>query len=597
MKHTLWSLSRRYLSTHKFLFMAALMCGVIYGLMSGFGLPVIFEKVFRQIFEDTENSYTCGQILWIAGLIPVGFFIRGIFGYLSTYGMNRCGLEILNHLRADIFAKLQAMPLSFFEQKHSGDLVNRVVNDPKTIQDVLLEIASEFFKQPLQMLAAFVGLIYLSIKNGDFVLLTVFLLTLPVCFVPVRLLRYRVKESSRCMQRAEAEVTECVVENLRAAQEIRTFLLEKSALDKAKGVMYRLANRIQTVVQWQKLQQPLMEIVTAVILAIIFIYAYYGHIPFSVFSSMGTALYFAFDPIKKMSNTLGQVHRSTGALERIVEILEMPMEIQSPGKDAYANAIKGEFTFQGVDFIYERLMDATKALQGINLTFSAGKWSALVGPSGAGKSTLIKLLPRLYDVSGGCILLDGIDLRRWSLENLRSQIAVVSQNPVLFNDTIANNLKLGCPEADDAAVIEAAKAAYAHEFILAAGGYHAWVGENGNRFSGGQRQRLAIARAFLKNAPVLILDEATSALDSESEFYIRKAIDRLTVGKTVIAIAHRISTIQNAHCIYLFDGGRFICQGTHAALLKTSESYRQLVEKQLLDTESEEGVCALEVAL
>ncbi|MDR1255131.1 MAG: ABC transporter ATP-binding protein/permease [Puniceicoccales bacterium] len=590
MQHTLGSLSRRYLSTHKFLFMAALMCGVVYGLMSGFGLPVVFEKVFRQIFEDTENTYTCGQILWIAGLIPIGFLIRGVFGYLSTYWMNRCGLEILNHLRADIFAKLQAMPLSFFEQKHSGDLVNRVVNDPKTIQDVLLEIASEFFKQPLQMLAAFVGLTYLSIKNGDFVLLTVFLLALPICFVPVRLLRYRVKESSRCMQYAEAEVTECVVENLRAAQEIRTFLMEKSALGKAKTVMHRLANRIQAVVQWQKLQQPLMEIVTAAILAIIFIYAYYKRIPFSVFSSMGTALYFAFDPIKKISNTLSQVHRSTGALERIVEVLEMPLEIQSPEKDPYTNTLKGEFTFQEVDFIYERSVDATKTLEGINLTFSAGKWNALVGPSGAGKSTLIKLLPRLYDVNGGCILLDGIDLRRWSLESLRSQIAIVSQNPVLFNDTIANNLKLGCPEAGDAAVIEAAKAAYAHKFILAAGGYHAWVGENGNRFSGGQRQRLAIARAFLKDAPVLILDEATSALDSESEFYIRKAIERLTVGKTVVAIAHRISTIQNAHCIYLFDAGRFICQGTHTALLKTSELYRQLVEKQLLGTESEEGI-------
>ena len=582
MKISLWHLSKKYLSAHKLLFSVALICGIVYGLMSGLGIPVIFEKVFRQIFEDRTGAYTIGQILWIAALVPIGFLVRGIFGYLNTYWMNRCGLAILCQLRVDIFAKLQQLPLEFFSTKTSGDLVNRVINDPKTIQDVLLEMASEFFKQPLQIVAAFIGLIYLSVKSCDIVLLFIFLFALPMCFIPVRLLRRRVKDSSRLMQQAEANVTECVVENLRAVQEIRAFLLEKAAIKKTKTSMTALSERTQMVVQWQKMQQPFMEIVTAMVIAFIFIYAYYKRIPFSVFSAMGTALYFAFDPIKKISNTFGQIHRATGALERIIEILEMPVEIQSPVHNARTARVKGEFIFKSVDFAYKNSQAGEKVLQDINLIFSVGDMHAIVGPSGAGKSTLIRLLLRLYDVTSGQILLDGADLRQWSLVSLRKQIAYVSQRPVLFNTTIADNLRMAYPEADDRQLMEAAKAAYAHEFILSAGGYDRRVGENGNCFSVGQQQRLAIARAFLKNAPVLILDEATSALDAESEFYIREAMQKLVAGKTVISIAHKFSTIQNANCIYLMDKGRLLAHGTHVELMKKSELYRQLVNKQQL---------------
>ncbi len=584
MKNSLWHLSRKYLSTHKWLFAIALLCGMIYGLMSGLGLPVIFEKVFRQIFENPDKSYRLSQILWIAALVPLGFFVRGVFGYLNTYWMNRFGLEILLQLRSDIFAKLQQLPLDFFSRKSSGDLVNRVINDPKTLQDVLSEIASEFFKQPLQVVAAFIGLIYLSVKSCDMVLLLIFAFALPICFIPVKLLRCRVKDNSRLMQQAEADVTECVVENLRAVQEIRTFLLEDFARSKSKRVMSVLSERIQTVVQWQKMQQPMMEIVTAGIIAVIFIYAYYRHIPFSVFSAMGTALYFAFDPIKKISNTLGQIHRSTGALERIVEILETPIEIQSPAHNAHVATIKGEFVFKAVGFAYKNTRAQTAVLHDLNLQFSAGRVHAIVGPSGAGKSTLIRLLPRLYDVTSGQIVLDGEDLRQWSLISLRRQLSYVPQSPVLFNASIADNLRVACPEADEKQLVEAAKAAFAHEFILAAGGYDVLVGENGNRFSVGQRQRLAIARAFLKNAPVLILDEATSALDAESEFYIHKAMERLIEGKTVISIAHKLSTIQNADCIYVIDQGHLVNQGTHNDLMGNCTLYQQLVQKQSLSS-------------
>ena len=580
-KVSLLSLCIHYLSHRKFLFICAVICGGIYGLMSGLGLPLIFEKVFKNIFENPED-YNMSTVLFIAAMVPLGFFVRGLFGYLSTFWMNRCGLEVLTELRSDIFKKLQYLPLSFFEKKASGDLIHRVVSDPKSVQDVLLEMASEAIKQPLQMIMAFVGLIYFSIKHCDAALLGIFLVAIPICFLPVRLLRSRVKNNSRLMQQAEAEVTACVSENLQAAQEIRNFCMEERALARIKAIMQKLTKRIELMVMWQKMQQPLMEVVSAGIISVIFIYAYWKKIPFSIFSAMGTALYFAFDPIKKITNLIGSMQRTTGALERIVDILNQPLSIQSPQAGFKTNTCDGSFQLENVCFKYATSEE--NVLNAINLEISSKQFCALVGPSGAGKSTFIKLLPRLYDVSSGSIRCNGVELREWDLEALRKQIAIVSQATVLFNDSIFNNLRIGKPEASDAEVIEAAKLAYAHDFIMEAGGYDVMIGENGNRFSGGQRQRLAIARAFLKNAPILVLDEATSALDSESEFCIKKAIEKIAENKTVIAIAHRISTIQNADCIFVFDQGNLVGQGTHNRLLEENKLYQQLVAKQLLNT-------------
>lgn len=578
MEATLGRLCLRYLFSHKRLFFLAFTCGCVYGLTSGLGLPLIFEKVFRKIFEDPQ-IYSWATIVGIALLIPSGFFIRGLFGYLSTFWMNRCGLEILTALRADIFQKLQYLPLSFFEKKTAGDLIHRVVTDPKTLQEVLLEIASESIKQPLQMIAAFISLIYLSIKHCDLVLLSIFLVAIPICFLPVRLLRSRVKNNSRIMQQTEAEVTTCVAENLQASQEIRTFNLEQTALQKIKAIMQRLADRIQGVVRWQKMQQPLMEIVSSSLIGVIFIYAYLRQVPFSVFSAMGTALYFAFDPIKKITNLMGMIQRSTGAFERIIDIIDMPVALKSPQKNAYKGESDGSFQLNQVSFAYG---GEDCVLKDVSLEIEAKKFYALVGPSGAGKSTLLKLLPRLYDATQGTISFGQVPLPQWDLTVLRQQIAVVPQSPVLFNGTLLENLRIGNPQATLEEVIQAAKMAYAHEFILEAGGYDAPIGENGNRFSGGQRQRLALARAFIKNAPVLLLDEATSALDSESEYFIKKTMENLAKTKTVIAIAHRISTIQNADHILLFDKGQLVSQGTHTQLFQTNTLYHHLVEKQLL---------------
>jgi subfamily B ATP-binding cassette protein MsbA len=568
------------LGPHRRRFFAALIFGIIYGGASGFGIPVIFQRVFRQIFETGEASYSTVQIVSLALLIPVAFFVRGLFGFFSTYWMTRCGLAVLQGLRGDIFAHLQRLHLQYFDAHQSGDLINRVVSDPRALQDLILEIAAELFKQPLQMTAAFVALVYLSIQMRDIFLLLIFLLLIPLCFFPVRLLRRHVKQCGRAMQAAEGEMTQRVSENLRTAQEVRAFGLENLEIDRLRRAMCSFSHFVLEITRWQKMQQPVMEVLSAVILSIIFVYAYFQRIPFSAFSAMGMGLYFAFDPIKKINSIVTQIHRATGSLERIFDVVEAPVAIVDP-EDPIPLRLSGAVEFRDVTFRY----GCQDILRGVSFAVAPRTTCALVGPSGAGKTTLIRLIPRLYDVSGGQVCLDGVDIRQLSLLELRDQIGFVPQQTVLLNDTVANNIRMGRREASDDEVVAAAKAAYAHDFLSRLEcGYDTCVGDGGNLLSGGQRQRVAIARALIRDSRILILDEATSALDAESEDSVKRALEHMASRRTIVVVAHRLSTVQNADQIVVIDGGLCVASGTHGDLLVRCALYAGWVERQGLKT-------------
>lgn len=323
---------------------------------------------------------------------------------------------------------------------------------------------------------------------------------------------------------------------------------------------------------------PVIEIISSIGIAITFVYAYKIRLPLDSFLAIVAALVVSYDPVKKLGALSNEMKRGEASLQRLEEVLNEPVVIADPENPAPVDRLKGSLSFENVSFGY---VPDEPALREISVSIPAGTICALVGPSGAGKSTFASLVPRFYDADSGAVRIDGIDVRDMRLSDLRRNIAIVSQDPILFNDTIYNNLLFGRPDATREEVEQAAKAAFAHDFIMELPeGYETSAGERGTQLSGGQKQRIALARAFLRQAPILILDEATSALDSESEAYIQAALKDLMVGKTVLIIAHRFSTIRDASMILVFNDARIVAQGSHDDLYETSALYRTLYDRQ-----------------
>jgi subfamily B ATP-binding cassette protein MsbA len=340
------------------------------------------------------------------------------------------------------------------------------------------------------------------------------------------------------------------------------------------------------IVKYAQALTPAIEVISAAGIAVTLVYAYRSGLKLETFIALITALYSSYEPVKKLGALNNELKRGTAALDRLEVVLHEPVTIADPAQPAAVGRLRGDVTFEGVTFAYQA---DVPVLRDVSIAIPAGTVCALVGPSGAGKSTFANLVPRFYEVASGRVAIDGVDLRAMRLADLRRNIAVVSQDPVLFNDTILENLLLGRavrPElaergATRAEVEQAARDAFAHNFITTLPqGYETVVGERGASLSGGQRQRIALARAFLRNAPILILDEATSALDSESEAFIQAALQKLVVGKTVFIIAHRFSTIRDATKILVFDRGQIVAHGTHTQLYGGNALYKSLFDRQ-----------------
>lgn len=557
---------------------AAVIFGALFGACSGFGMPVIFDKVLRKIFmEKTVEEQSLWYIFGIAMLLPTIFALRAIFGYLSGYLMTYSSLEILRTLKGDIFRRIQSYPIAFFDKFTTGDLLTRLTSDTVSVQNVLLSFSSEIFRQPLQVVGALGYLLYLCCTKGQVVFLLVFLVAVPFCILPVQMIRKNMKLYAGKAQVKLSDMAQLFGENLDAAHEVRVFALQQPQIKKFDNMNGEVKWYSLKMAKFELMQQPFMEFLAATMVSITFVYAYFGDIDFPTFSAIGIALYFTIDPIKRIARMFTDFVKIMPLVERLSAVLDYQTTVPEPANPVKIGRVRGELRFENVEFAYNN----KTVLKGVNIVIPAGTSCALVGESGAGKSTFARLAMRLYDPVSGSVKIDGVDLRDIASADFVENLGSVPQYPVLFNDTVYNNILAARPDATRDEVIAAAKTAYAHEFIESLDdGYETVVGERGDRLSGGQKQRIALARVFLKNPPFIVLDEATSALDVNSEAFIQKAVDSLMCDRTMLIIAHRFSTIRNVRMIIVFKDGAIVDYGTHSELIDRCPEYRRLYEKQ-----------------
>jgi ATP-binding cassette, subfamily B, bacterial MsbA len=561
---------------------AAALFGLIYSAATGAGVPAMMNFVFPVVFDPTPLPWvklTGGDILRIAAYIPMIFLLRGVAGYFNACHIQIAGTRILEAIRLDYFKKLQFLPLSFISGRQTGDLISRGLSDTNQLQFVLTQLANDGIKQPGTLIFAVGYLGYMATKVHGIGLMLVCLAMIPLVVFPIRYFGRKVARRAADLQGQLGTVTAVFTENLTAAREVRAFGLEDHEV-KRFGVLTRgLVNFQVKVAKYAQAISPAIEVIAAIGVAATLLFAYRMHISKDDFLGVVTALFLAYEPIKKLGALNTELKRAGASLDRLEVVLHEPVTITDPAEPiTVAGRLRGAVSFDRVSFAYK---PNEPVLRDISVEIPAGTVCALVGPSGAGKSTFANLVPRFYEASGGRVMVDGHDVRAFRLADLRRNIAVVSQDPVLFNESIYANLLLGRADATRADVEQAARDAHAHDFIVKLPqGYDTVVGERGALVSGGQKQRIALARAFLRNAPILILDEATSALDSESEAAIQAALQKLMIGKTVFIIAHRFSTIRNATKILVFDRGEIVAMGSHGELHASSALYKSLYDRQ-----------------
>jgi subfamily B ATP-binding cassette protein MsbA len=556
-------------------FAGAVLCGLIFGVASGFSFPIVIGRIAPEVFGENPPS---GWILAAAvSVLPIVFLIRGFSGFFNTYLLNYCGLRVLEDLRLRVFEKLQRLPMRYFHDHSRGDLLSRTMNDTLELKNSITRIANDILMQPVTLVAALCALVYLSIRQRELVFIIFALLLVPFCAVLIRFIGAKLFQKAKRMQEDLGAITDYVNDNLGAVREVRAFNIQDQQAAQFADLVRSFFKVQMKVVKYTRALSPAIEFIGSIGVGLAIYYASQARIGLEDVVALLAALYMSYDPIKRIGAIHTFARRGLASLNRLEDILNAPEDIVDRPGALPLDRTEGHFCFENVSFDYGE----GEVLRDLKGELPAGRVYALVGPSGAGKSTFVNLLPRLYDVTTGSVSLDGQDIRDIRVGDLRDQFALVPQDPVLFNDTISNNIRLSRNDATDAEVHEAARKAHAHTFVESMEkGYDTIVGDRGSRLSGGQKQRVALARAYLKNAPILILDEATSALDSESEQEIQLALHDLIIGKTVIIIAHRLGTIQMADEILVFEDGRIVDRGTHSTLFERCRYYRSVYEMQ-----------------
>ncbi len=575
-----WPLLRRLLSEAVWRYRrrvaAALACMVVVSVTTAFS-AWLMEPVVNEVFVARQRA-----MLWPIGLAVLAtFVIKGAGAYGQMVLMQGVALRVVADLRSRLFAHLMRMDMAFFHRHPSGTLLTRMMGDLFALQNALTGLITSAARDGLAVFLL-VGLMFYQ----DWLLALIAVTVIPAAVVPVVRLGKRMRRVSR-------RTHEHMGRFLAAMEQI----VLGTRVVKAYGMEEHEARRVGVLAEEQRavgykqakvraMTRPVAEAFSGIAIAAVIVYGGHrvidGVTTAGAFFSFITALLMAYQPLRSVAHANAQLQAGLASAQRVFDILDMEPEIRErPDARTLPPARARRIRFDDVHFRYQ---DGTHALRGLDLDIPAGATVALVGPSGAGKSTVLNLVPRFYDIEAGRILVDGVDVRDLTLESLRSGIALVSQEVMLFNETVRTNIAYGRPDADEAAIVAAAGDAAAHDFIMdLPQGYDTLVGEQGVKLSGGQRQRIAIARAMLKDAPILLLDEATSALDTESERQVQAALERLMAGRTTVVVAHRLSTIVNASLIYVLDHGAVVEAGSHAELLNRDGLYARLHALQFRD--------------
>jgi len=540
-------------------------------------LPTFLQPSVRALSQWLPHFTappTPSGMLRIIACIPAIMLVRVLCGYLNIYLTNWAAARAVADLRTKLFAHLQDLPLAFFSKASTGDLMARITSDTQTLYGIIGGALSSMVRDPITIISSLACLLVIQPR-----LTVISVIVLPVCIIPIAIYGRKVRKSARAVQTHTAELANLMHESFTGNRIIKAYNLEEAVLTQFRKTTGQYIGQVMRVLRANEIPSQLMEFLGAVGVALVLSYLLFEQDKptqgdFLAFMASFALLYPAFKNLTRLHN---QLHQAEAASQRVFELLNTRSTLSDPAQPVPLRAAGTDIQFENVNFHY----GDKPVLCGINLTVRAGQLVALVGSSGSGKTTLVNLLPRFYDPQQGTVRIGGTDIRQVSLKELRRQIALVTQETILFHDSIRRNIELGRPGASANEVETAARAANAHDFIQQTPeGYETIAGEKGARLSGGQRQRISIARAILRDAPILILDEATNALDAESESAVQAELEKLMRGRTTICIAHRLSTIQKADLIVVLDRGRIVETGRHAELLQRNGVYRRLYELQ-----------------
>jgi subfamily B ATP-binding cassette protein MsbA len=542
--------------------------------MNSNGIKDIIYGFLQNIIAKSGKSYALG---WICLFIIVSIFLKNLFLYLSYYFLAPIRNEVTRKYSKLLYNKILALPIGYFTEQRKGDILSRSSNDIAELENSVVGALEGLIKEPLNIIGILLFLFFISFKLTLFVFVL-----LPIAGFVVGRIGRSLKKQTNKAQVKWGEILSQMEETLTGLRIIKGFNAEQKVKKQFYGLIddiFGIKNRIS---YRRDLASPISEFLGVTILSGVLWFGGNLVLNGDILSPGAFITYVALfsqiiNPAKALSQAVYNVNRGTATLDRLNEILEAPVTVNDIADPMQLNEFKDSISFENVGFSYQD----DSILHNINLTVKKGKLVALVGSSGAGKSTLADLVPRFHDVSEGQLLIDGINIKNYSLHSLRKQISIVTQEPILFNDTIAANIALGKPEATEDEIIAAAKIANAYDFIIKKeGGFNSTIGDRGSKLSGGERQRLTIARAVLKNPPILILDEATSALDTESEKLVQDAINNMMQNRTSIVIAHRLSTIRHADEIIVMQKGKIVERGNHETLLAQNGYYQKLIEMQ-----------------